>query len=69
MTIMETLLIMTFTVVLINMECHRNIHISRNDYNFFMPMALPPWFYTETVIIVAIYFCAVVTGFFILPVT
>jgi len=66
---METLLIMTFSVVLINMECHKNINLSRNDYNFFIPKVLPQWFFTETIIISAIYFCAVVNGFFIVPVT
>jgi hypothetical protein len=69
LTSIATLVIMIFIVVLVNMECHLNIHLPRNEYNFFVPMLLPAWFYSEEVIIAAIYFCAAVCGFFILPVT
>ena len=69
LSFMETLVIMIFSVVLLNMDCHQNKDLPRNEYNFFVPMLLPPVFYSEEVIVPLIYFCAAISGFFIFPVT
>ena len=69
LVLMELLLLSTAVVVLLNMECHKNADLSRNQYNFFIPMLLPRHAYDKVFIAPIVYFCAGISAFFALPVT
>ena len=64
---METLLISTMTVLLINYNCHENIN--KDPSGLYMNFILPKDFYSYEVTISIIYTCSGVCGLFLLPLT
>ena len=64
---METLLISTMVVLLINYNCHDNKDVP--NFDFYMPRILPDEFYMYEVTVATIYTCAGVCGLFLLPLT
>ena len=64
---METLLISTMVVLLVNYNCHDNKDAA--NFDFYMPKVLPDEFYMYEVTVSTIYTCAGVCGLFLLPLT
>jgi DHHC palmitoyltransferase len=64
---METLLVSTVVVLLMNCKCHDNLKIP--DFNFYMPMLLPKEFYYYESTVSVLYSCSGICGLFLLPLT
>lgn len=64
---METLLISTMVVLLVNYNCHDNNDVP--DFDYYMPKVLPVEFYIYEATVVVIYMCTGICGLFLLPLT